>query len=126
MLVLDSGEAHRSRSRWMNCAPVTAQTVGVLIVMEVEQRQLRLDPRNVHEDTRAVNRRARADLGGRMTSSADEDEPLVSMVIPVYHSLTYLSETLDSMLHQGLSENELEVILVNDGSDDGFERVVDD
>lgn len=61
-----------------------------------------------------------------MTSSADEDQPLVSMVIPVYNSLTYLSETLDSMLHQGLSENELEVILVNDGSDDGSERVVDE
>ena len=110
----------------MNCAPVTAQTVGVLIVMEVERRQLRLDPRNVHEDTRAVKRPARADPGGRMTSSADEDQPLVSMVIPVYNSLTYLSETLDSMLDQGLSENELEVILVNDGSDDGSERVVDE
>lgn len=60
-----------------------------------------------------------------MTSSAEEDQPLVSMVIPVYNSLTYLSETLDSMLEQGLSEVELEVILVNDGSNDGSECVVD-
>src|SRR5699024_11318207 len=33
VLVLDSGEAHRSSSCWMKCAPVTAQTVGLLIVM---------------------------------------------------------------------------------------------
>lgn len=53
-------------------------------------------------------------------------EPLVSIVIPVYNSLTYLRETLDSLLDQGLTEDELEVIVVNDGSDDGSERVVDE
>ena len=61
-----------------------------------------------------------------MTRSGVEDPPLVSMVVPVYNSLTYLSETLDSLLEQGLTENELEVILVDDGSDDGSERVVDE
>lgn len=53
-------------------------------------------------------------------------EPLVSIVIPVYNSLTYLRETLDSLLDQGLTEDELEVVIVNDGSDDGSERVVDE
>src|SRR5699024_12848697 len=108
------------------CVSVLAQPYGSLIMLEFELRQLRLAPTNVHEDTRAVKRPARAHPGGRMTSSADEDQPLVSMVIPVYNSLTYLSETLDSMLHQGLSENELEVILVKDGADEGSERVVDE
>lgn len=61
-----------------------------------------------------------------MTSSRLEEQPLVSMVVPVYNSITYLGETLDSLLNQGLSGDELEVILVNDGSDDGSERVVDE
>lgn len=52
--------------------------------------------------------------------------PLVSLVIPVYNSMPYLVETLDAIATQGLSEEELEVILVNDGSDDGSEKVLAD
>ncbi|WP_181868846.1 glycosyltransferase family 2 protein [Brachybacterium alimentarium] len=52
--------------------------------------------------------------------------PLVSVVIPVFNSVSYLGETLDSMLEQGLSQEELEVVTVDDGSDDGSEKVLDD
>ena len=50
--------------------------------------------------------------------------PLVSLVIPVYNSMPYLVETLDAIATQGLDEEQLEVILVDDGSDDGSEKVL--
>ncbi|APX32952.1 hypothetical protein BH708_09765 [Brachybacterium sp. P6-10-X1] len=52
------------------------------------------------------------------------DQPLVSLVIPVYNSMPYLPETLDAIPEQRLGPAELEVILVNDGSDDGSEKVL--
>ena len=52
--------------------------------------------------------------------------PLVSLVIPVYNSMPYLVETLDAIATQGLDEEQLEVILVDDGSDDGSEKVLAD
>lgn len=52
------------------------------------------------------------------------DRPLVSLVIPVYNSMPYLPETLDAIPEQRLGPAELEVILVNDGSDDGSEKVL--
>lgn len=58
-----------------------------------------------------------------MNQKADE-KPLVSLVIPVYNSMPYLVETLDAIQTQGLTEDELEVILVNDGSTDGSETVL--
>ena len=54
------------------------------------------------------------------------DSPLVSLVIPVYNSMPYLIETLDAIEQQGLDKNQLEVILVNDGSTDGSEKVLAD
>ena len=41
-----------------------------------------------------------------------------SIVIPVYNVEDYLPKCLDSVLHQGWTEEEYEVILVNDGSKD--------
>lgn len=60
-----------------------------------------------------------------MTTAEGPKMPLVSMIVPVYNSVSYLAETLDSMLDQGLSEAELEVITVDDGSDDGSEVMLD-
>ncbi|MBQ3430359.1 glycosyltransferase, partial [Candidatus Saccharibacteria bacterium] len=43
--------------------------------------------------------------------------PLISLIIPVYNVEPYLSSCLDSIINQ--SYQNLEIILVNDGSTDG-------
>lgn len=45
--------------------------------------------------------------------------PLISVIVPVYNVEKYLVTCLDSLLDQGLSEKEYEIIIVNDGSNDG-------
>lgn len=52
------------------------------------------------------------------------ETPLVSLVIPVYNAMPYLRETLDALPAQGLDDSQLEVVLVNDGSDDGSETLL--
>ncbi|PCC40950.1 hypothetical protein CIK66_01595 [Brachybacterium alimentarium] len=61
-----------------------------------------------------------------MMTVTESTAPLVSVVVPVYNSVTYLAETLDSLLVQGLTVDELEVVMVDDGSNDGSEAMVDD
>lgn len=48
---------------------------------------------------------------------ASADAPLVSIVIPVFNGARYLAEAIDSALAQ--SHQNIEVIVVDDGSDDG-------
>lgn len=47
--------------------------------------------------------------------------PKVSIVIPVYNTYEYLSECLDSVINQTLSD--IEIIVVNDGSTDNSEEL---
>ena len=50
------------------------------------------------------------------------DEPLVSIVIPVYNVEKYLADCLDSVLEQDYTN--LQVIAVNDGSNDGSSAIL--
>lgn len=48
---------------------------------------------------------------------------LLSLILPVYNMEEYLEKCLESILRQGLKEEEYEVILVNDGSKDGSQAI---
>ena len=51
------------------------------------------------------------------------NENLISVIIPVYNGEKYLSECLDSVLNQ--TYQNLEVIVVNDGSSDNTQSIID-
>ena len=42
----------------------------------------------------------------------------ISVIVPVYNVEKYLATCLDSLIDQGVDENDYEIILVNDGSTD--------
>ncbi|MDY5902655.1 MAG: glycosyltransferase, partial [Sodaliphilus sp.] len=42
----------------------------------------------------------------------------LSIIVPVYNVEKYVARCLDSLLNQGLSEDDYEIICVNDGSTD--------
>lgn len=46
-------------------------------------------------------------------------EPDVTVVVPVFNTMPYLTATLDSLLRQTLDHDRLEVVAVDDGSTDG-------
>ena len=48
----------------------------------------------------------------------------LSIIVPVYNVEQYVLRCVQSIYQQGLSEDEFEVILVNDGTqDDSFDRI---
>lgn len=49
---------------------------------------------------------------------------LLSIIIPMYNAEPYINQCLDSILCQGLSPDNYEVIIVNDGSTDKSEKIV--
>ncbi|WP_153053059.1 glycosyltransferase family 2 protein, partial [Streptococcus suis] len=51
-------------------------------------------------------------------------EELISVIVPVYNVENYLHECLDSILNQ--TYQNLEIILVNDGSTDSSGKICDD
>lgn len=50
------------------------------------------------------------------------ETPLISVIVPVYNTEKYLSECLDSIL--GQTYQNLEIILINDGSTDGSLEII--
>ncbi len=54
---------------------------------------------------------------------ANQSNPRVSIIIPVYNTREYLAATLDSVLAQ--TYGDFELIMVNDGSTDGSQSVID-
>lgn len=59
-----------------------------------------------------------------MGESVVGDKPKVSVVIPVYNTERYVRETVESILNQTLEE--IEVILIDDGSTDNGRRVLEE
>jgi UDP-glucose 4-epimerase len=51
-----------------------------------------------------------------------KDDPLVSVVIPCYNRETFIADAIDSALAQ--THQNLEILVVNDGSSDGTETVI--
>lgn len=43
---------------------------------------------------------------------------ILSIIVPIYNASKYLNRCIDSILNQGLNENNYEIILINDGSTD--------
>lgn len=48
----------------------------------------------------------------------------VSVVVPVYNTEAFLVDCLDSLVNQTLDE--IEIVVVNDGSPDGSQAIIDD
>lgn len=58
------------------------------------------------------------------TNRQKEETPKVSVVIPVYNTGKYVREAIDSIRRQTLKE--LEIIVVNDGSTDNSQQIIDE
>lgn len=50
-------------------------------------------------------------------------EPLISVIVPVFNAGLYLSNCLDSIMNQ--TEQRLEIILIDDGSDDSSREIIE-
>ncbi len=51
-----------------------------------------------------------------------KDQPFVSILIPVFNSLPYIREAMDSIFNQTYIN--FEVVIINDGSNDGTEQIL--
>lgn len=58
------------------------------------------------------------------TIGIEQNKPLISVIIPVYNSKDYLKACLESVCNQ--SYEKMEIIVVDDGSDDGSSDICDE
>ncbi|MFR0494913.1 glycosyltransferase family 2 protein [Limosilactobacillus reuteri subsp. suis] len=56
--------------------------------------------------------------------SEDSSLPQVSIVVPVYNSERFLDQCLASLKAQTLAKEDLEVLIINDGSTDGSQSII--
>ncbi len=52
----------------------------------------------------------------------EREQELISIIVPVYNIKEYITRCVDSILNQ--TYRNLEVLLIDDGSDDGTESLV--
>jgi poly(ribitol-phosphate) beta-N-acetylglucosaminyltransferase len=57
--------------------------------------------------------------------TGETTRPDVSVIVAVYNTMPYLTECLTSLVEQSIGRDRLEVIAVDDGSDDGSEKELD-
>lgn len=50
----------------------------------------------------------------------------LSIIIPVYNTENYLKQCLDSCLNQKVSENEYEIVCIDDGSTDSSQKILNE
>lgn len=50
--------------------------------------------------------------------------PLISVIVPVYNSVAYVAECLESVFAQTLPAEQIEVVVIDDGSTDGTTQVL--
>jgi glycosyltransferase involved in cell wall biosynthesis len=72
----------------------------------------------------ALRDRVRRAVGALRTRRARGRGPRLSVVVPVYNVEGYLGEALDSLL--GQTFDDLEIVVVDDGSTDGSRAIIDD
>ena len=51
--------------------------------------------------------------------------PLLTYIVPLYNTEAYVQRCLQSIVDQGLEEDQYEVLVVDDGSTDGSKTVVE-
>lgn len=59
-----------------------------------------------------------------MWKITDSQEDLISIIIPVFNAERYLQQCLESIIHQ--TYQNLEIIIINDGSTDQSERIINE
>lgn len=50
---------------------------------------------------------------------------IFSIIIPIYNTQDYLEKCIDSCLNQSFDTESYEIILINDGSTDNSQRIID-
>ena len=51
-------------------------------------------------------------------------QPKISVIIPIFNVEKYLEETMESIINQTIGINNIQVIMVNDGSNDGSKEII--